>query len=101
MVLDLYEVVIAGYASASRKASWLQDPNVVVACQVILMRKSFLVFGQELFYFLEKLIVLVLLLLVLHQLVLRLILASLSLLFLLLFLLLRLLHPHSSELAVY
>ena len=101
VVLDLYEVVVAGYTSASRKTRRLQDPNVVVACEVILMRKSLLVFGQELFYFLEELVVLVLLLLVLDNLVLWLILTSLSLLFLLLFLLLRLLHAHASELAIY
>ena len=100
VVLDLYEVVVASYASPSRQPRRLEDPDVVVACQVVLMEEPLLVLGQQLLHLLEQLVAFLLLLLVLHHLALRLVLASLPLLFLLLFLLLGLLHSHSSELAV-
>lgn len=85
VILDLDEVVVAGYPTASRQTCWLQDPNVVVLGQVILVWESFLVLLKDLLYFLKELVRLLLFWLVLDYLVFRLVPRGLFLLLFLLF----------------
>jgi hypothetical protein len=55
MVLDLNKVIVASYTSASGQTCRLQNPDVVVACQVEL-RVFLFVLLQHLLHFLQKLV---------------------------------------------
>lgn len=69
MILDLYEVVVAGYATTSRETCWLEDPYVVVLGQVVLMRESFPVLLEHFLHLFKEFIGLLLFWLVLDHLV--------------------------------
>ena len=63
MVLDLYQIVVAGYAASSWQACRLQYPNIIMASDMEL-GKSFFVLLQDLINFFCQLVFYFLLLLV-------------------------------------